>query len=129
MILTLSHCVPADALELARLHHSIFHEPPIYRVTYEGMDAADVLAKHQKGFVTGLEEQTRPMTDNETHYLKMTDDSTSKIAAYVVCSFLPNGYDAEKGLEAQSMGMPARFDMLATESFKRSVAKARSEHG
>ena len=130
MTLKLSYCVPTDAPELARLHYAIFHSPPIYQVIYAGADPADVLVKHEKSFASGLQEQAHATKkDRALHYLKMTDETTGEIAAYILWTFLPNGYhEVETDSQAQANGMLAGTNVEVARAFKKSVGTIRSAH-
>ncbi|KAL9095148.1 MAG: hypothetical protein Q9163_006528, partial [Psora crenata] len=134
--LNLSHCVPADAPQLGRIHHTVFSRPPIYQAIYRNANPAEVLAKYEKNFITGLREQEDHQTTHhhhhpdsasspprrEVHYLKITDDAINAIVAYAIWVYWPAGYDAERDPEAQAEGpLPTGSNVDLARDFKRTL--------
>ena len=128
MTLTLSHCVLADAPELARIHYAVYSRPPLNRAIYRDSNPADVIAKYEKNFSAGIEEQDHPTSSREVHYLKITDDAIDEIISYIIWIYLPDGYDPKKDPQAHAEGMPSGANMDIAKESKRLIGHIRGEH-
>ncbi|KAL8827337.1 MAG: hypothetical protein Q9191_003247 [Dirinaria sp. TL-2023a] len=126
MDLPLSHCIPSDAPELARIHHAVFSSP-IYRVMYEHAKPEAVVEKYEKFFTDGILEQANRTDCREVHYLKITNPGTGEIMAYIVWVFLPNGYYAAEDSQTSVEGFPDGSNIPVLHEFKRVIKVVRGE--
>jgi len=128
MPLTLSNCTPSDSVPLATLHQTIFSIPPLYIVSYGHVSPTAMLTKLQKGFSTGLSEQSHPTPIYEKHYLKVTDpDLKDTIVAYAVWIFLPRGYDVYDDPQSKAGEIPAGANAALVSEFARRLGVVRGE--
>lgn len=95
MPLTLSHCLPTDAPELARASQAIWSPIPRNKVTFGQVPSAELLKMYEKEFFDGMTSQKQYKLPQQKHYLKVTDDATGEIAACGVWIYLPKGYCTE----------------------------------
>ena len=121
-------CVPGDEAELARLHYSIFSQPPVYHVIYAGVPEEKIIEKYEKGFKEGIEGQSQPSSTREATYLKVTDHITNQIAGYVVWVYLPKGYDADQDPQIQASDMPVGSNLPVALELKRAARSSRTYH-
>ncbi|KAL9128442.1 MAG: hypothetical protein Q9217_002875 [Psora testacea] len=131
MTLNLAPCVASDAPELARIHYAVFSRPPIYQAIYRDASPADVIAKHEKSFAAGLQEQDHPSSSSsrEVHYLKITDDAiNAMIIAYIVWIYLPHGYDVDKDPQAHAERLVEGTNEAMAMEFKGAIGVLRGEH-
>ena len=95
MPLTLSHCLPTDAPELARVSAAIWLPIPNHKTAWGKVPEPELLKKYEKDFYDSMTVQKQTKLPQQKYHLKVTDDATGEIAAYAIWICLPEGYCVE----------------------------------
>lgn len=128
MPLTLSHCLPTDAPELARASHAIWSPIPRNKVAFGGVPASKMLKMYEKDFHDGMTVEKQYKLPQQKHYLKVTDDATGEIAASGVWVYLPEGYCTEDDEEVVMGPLPEGANEELMREFCKMTGSLRVEH-
>lgn len=118
----LSYCVPEDAATMAKIYVDAFLRDPTYQVMYGQVSTQDLLAHMRKTFSNGMIHRIDPESKQERHCLKMTDDETKEIVAFVIWTDLPEGYTVEQDPQTRVTNVTG-----ACESLRRDAARILGE--
>ncbi|CAD6591415.1 MAG: hypothetical protein ASARMPREDX12_005157 [Alectoria sarmentosa] len=128
MPLTLSHCLPTDAPELARTSLAIWSPIPRNKVAFGKVSESSRLKMYEEDFYDGMTTKKQYKLPQRKHYLKVTDDATGEIAACGVWVYLPEGYCIEDDDEVVMGPLPEGANEELMREFCRMAGKMRGEH-
>ena len=101
MPLTVGHCVPEDAGELAAVYLATYGHLSRFHATYHRVPLKNLLKTFDDDIRKGIEMQNHPTPTQEVHYLKVTDPETHAIIAFAIWKYLPCGYRVDEDGQAQ----------------------------
>ena len=127
MSIKVSHCVPTDPLEIARIHYEVFSKPPVYQTIYGGADPTAVLQKFEKRFHGEFQQQSHVSPDREKHFLKAANTS-GDIMAYITWNLLPHGFGFTHIPDIDASHFPPGCNVALAEAFARILARISTEH-